>query len=85
MFILIISMLFNENAKNNIFIVKTNNFFNRKIDINKIKLTLNLLKSVYTKYNLNINDYIESVELTNDILINDNEYLLVSTDYVLKY
>lgn len=78
-------MLFNENTKNNIFIVKTNNFFNRKIDVNKIKLTLNLLKSVYTKYNLNINDYIESIELTNDILVNDNEYLLVSTDYVLKY
>ena len=78
-------MLFNENSKNNIFIVKTDNYFNRKIDINKIKLTLNLLKSVYTKYNLNIAEYLEPIALNNDLLVNDNNYLLISEDMVLKY
>lgn len=51
-------MLLNKNEKLFTFIVKSDNFFNVDIDTEKIKEILNLLKSTYTKYSLNIDDSI---------------------------
>lgn len=51
-------MLINSYEKLFTFIVRSTNFFNLNIDEDKIKNILDLLKSAYTKYSLNIDDYI---------------------------
>jgi hypothetical protein len=53
-------MMTDENTRKFTFIVKSTNFFNRYIDSDKISTILDLLKSVYTKYSLNLESYIES-------------------------
>lgn len=79
-------MLTDSNTRNFTFIVKASNFFNRQIDNNKISTVLDLLKSVYTKYNLNIDTYTEPKTFENYIYINDdNEILLSSDDNYLMY
>lgn len=78
-------MLTTGNEKLFTFIVKTDNFFNINIDENKVKAILNILKSAYTKYSLNIENYIEPISLDNDILVSDNEYLLANSSKTLKY
>jgi len=68
------------------FIVKTKNFYNRNIDKEKIKAILDLLKSVYTKYSINIYDNTEPLDFTNYIYINDEQdYLLSSDDEYIMY
>ena len=78
-------MLTTGNEKLFTFIVKTDNFFNIHIDEDKVKNILNILKSSYTKYSLNIEDYVEPISLDNDLLVNDNQYLLVNSSKTLKY
>ena len=81
-----LTMLASGSTRNSTFIVKASNFFNRQIDNNKISTVLDLLKSVYTKYSLNINTYIEPNTFENYIYINDdNEILLSSDDNYLMY
>lgn len=62
------------------FIVKTENFYNRDIDTNKIKEILNLLKSAYTKYSLNITEQEEVSGFNYYIYINDQEEILLAND-----
>ena len=78
-------MLTNSNTRNFNFIVKASNFFNREIDNEKIAKILDLLKSVYTKYNLNIDTYEEPLIFTNYIYVNDElDFLLASdTDHIM--
>ena len=73
-------MLTDENTRNFTFIVKTNNFFNREIDSNKISDILNILKSTYTKYSLNIDTYLEPHTFENYIYINDELDFLLQND-----
>lgn len=81
-----LTMLASGNTRNSTFIVKASNFFNRQIDNNKISTVLDLLKSVYTKYSLNIDTYKEPSTFENYIYINDdNEILLSSDDNYLMY
>ena len=74
-------MLFNNNEKLFSFIIKIDNFFNRDIDKEKIITILNLLKSVYTKYILNIEVQKEKTDFNNFIYINDEEDSLLVSDY----
>lgn len=67
------------------FIVKTDNFFNNYIDSDKIKEILNILKSTYTKYSLNIEDYKEPIDIDNILLVNDNDALLINDSIVCQY
>lgn len=79
-------MLTNSNTRDFTFIVKASNFFNRTIDINKIRKILDLLKSVYTKYSLNIDNYIEPQTFENFIYVNDEkDVLLASNEEYLMY
>lgn len=78
-------MLLNKNENTFSFIVKSDNFFNRDIDTNKIKNILNLLKSAYTKYILNIEEKIEETNFTDYILVNDDTFLLANEDYHISY
>lgn len=79
-------MLTDSETRNFTFIVKTNNFFNRQVDNNKISTVLNLLKSVYTKYSLNIDSYIEPNKFENYVYIDDdNQILLIDDENYLMY
>lgn len=78
-------MLTNSNTRNFNFIVKASNFFNREIDHQKISNILDLLKSVYTKYNLNIDTYEEPLTFENYIYVNNElDFLLANdTDHIM--
>ena len=78
-------LLLGKNFKKFTFIVKSDNFFNRNIDIDKIKTTLNILKSAYTKYTLNIEEQIELSEANNAIMANDDEALLLNDDNYISF
>ena len=78
-------MLTNNETKNFTFIVKASNFFNLDIDNEKIKTILNLLKSVYTKYILNIDSYKEPLTFKNYIYLADDEILLSNDNEYIKY
>jgi hypothetical protein len=74
-------MLTDENTRNFTFIIKASNFFNREVDNNKISDILNILKSVYTKYSLNIDTYSEPHTFENYIYLNqDNTEFLLAND-----
>ena len=78
-------MLLNQYETLLTFIVKSDNFYNLHIDNNKIKEILNLLKSAYTKYSLNIKQYIEPSPFDNILLVEDDTYLLASDTFMLEY
>lgn len=78
-------MLLNQYETLLTFIVKSDNFYNLHIDNNKIKEILNLLKSAYTKYSLNIKQYIEPSSFDNILLVDDDTYLLASDTFMLEY
>ena len=79
-------MLTDSETRNFTFIVKANNFFNRQVDNNKISAVLNLLKSVYTKYSLNIDSYQEPNNFENYVYIDDdNQILLIDDENYLMY
>lgn len=78
-------MMLKSSEKNFTFIVKSDNFFNVNLDTDKIKNVLNLLKSVYTKYNINIADYTIPTATENYILVDDDVVLLANEDYYIKY
>lgn len=78
-------MLLSESFENFTFIVRSNNFFNIKVDTEKISNVLDILKSVYTKYNLNIDPYEEVQDVTNAILADENNYLLANNENVVQY
>lgn len=78
-------MLLNNNEKLFTFIVKSSNFFNRSIDKEKLKQILNLLKSAYTKYSLNIEEYIEPSANYNYMYADDENLLLVNNQQYFKY
>lgn len=68
------------------FIVKTENFFNVSVDSNKMKQILNLLKSAYTKYSLNIEKYMEPSANEQYILADDTNVIFVNpVDDYLRY
>lgn len=78
-------MLLNQYETLLTFIVKSDNFYNLHIDNDKIKEILNLLKSAYTKYSLNIKQYIEPSSFDNILLVDDDTYLLASDTLMLQY
>ena len=78
-------MLMDGSEKNFTFIVKSDNFFNVTLDVTKIKSILNLLKSVYTKYSLNITDYLTPSATENYILISDDYILLADDENYIRY
>ena len=78
-------MMMSESEKNFTFIVKSDNFFNTTLDINKIKTILNLLESAYTKYSLNIVDHSTPTVTENYILVDDDHILLADDSYYIKY
>ena len=79
------TMLLDSNEKLFTFIVKSSNFFNRSIDKEKLKQILNLLKSAYTKYSLNIEEYIEPSANYNYMYVDDENLLLVNNQQYFKY
>lgn len=80
------NLLLNSGEKLFTFIVKSDNFFNVNADKEKIKIILNLLKSTYTKYILNISNYEEIELFSRFIFIDDeNKYLLGSDNYYIRY
>lgn len=78
-------LLLNQDFKKFTFEVKVDNFYNRDIDQEKIKIILNILKSAYTKYTLNIEDKIEVADVLDALLINNDEVLLTSDEEYLSY
>lgn len=78
-------LLLNQDFKKFTFGVKVDNFYNRDIDQEKIKIILNILKSAYTKYTLNIEDKIEVADVLDALLINNDEVLLTSDEEYLSY
>lgn len=78
-------LLLNQDFKKFTFGVKVDNFYNRDIDQEKVKTILNILKSAYTKYTLNIEDKIEVADVLDALLINNNEVLLTSDEEYLSY
>lgn len=78
-------MLLKENFKKFTFVVKSNNFFNRNIDESKISIMLNLLKSAYTKYILNIEEQEEVADIIDALLAEDNMALLVQDDEYIQF
>ena len=81
-------MLLNSSFKKFTFVVKTDNFFNRNINLDNIGNILNILKSAYTKYILNIEEQIpaEETDVTNALMANDNNPILADDDnYIAEH
>ena len=78
-------LLLRQNFKTFTFVVKTDNFFNRNIDTNKIKSILNILKSVYTKYILNIEEQMEVADVLDALLVETNVALFASDDEYISF
>lgn len=78
-------MLLNNNERLFTFIVKADNFFNLNVDKTKIKSILNLLKSAYTKYSINVKDYVKPNPFDNIILVSDDIYLLAADNETILY
>ena len=78
-------MLLSDYFENFTFIVRSNNFFNVQVDEEKISNVLDILKSAYTKYNLNIDQYQEVVDVNNAILADSDNYLLANNENVVQY
>lgn len=80
------ALLLNSGQQLFTFIVKSDNFFNVKVDEEKVKTILNLLKSAYTKYGLNIDAYVELETFEQYIFIdNNNNYLSIDEDNYIMF
>ena len=79
------ALLLNKNFKKFTFIVNSDNFFNRNIDKNKISTILNILKSAYTKYTLNIEEKEEVADIIDALLAEDNVALLVQDEEYIQF
>ena len=81
-------MLLDSGFKKFTFVVKTDNFFNRDIDANNISNVLDILKSAYTKYILNIYEStpIEDINITNALMSDTNNAILENDDnYIVEH
>ena len=78
-------MFLNKGENTFSFIVRSDNFFNRDINNEKIKTILNLLKSSYTKYIIDIDKKIEPTDFTNYLYIDDNTFLLANDEFYIAY
>lgn len=78
-------MLLSDYFENFTFVVKADNFFNIDIDKSKIGSILDLLKSVYTKYLLNISPKVEVSDIDRAILADDNNLLMNNDTQYMQY
>lgn len=78
-------MLMNSYDKLFTFIVKSDNFFNVNVDKNKICAILDLLKSVYTKYSLNLDISVSPSVDERYLLVDDDTIFLVDEDNYIRY
>lgn len=79
-----LAMLLDSNFNKFTFVVRSDNFFNRLIDSTKISKILDILKSAYTKYILNIDEQVpvEDSDATNALMANNVEPILSDEDYI---
>lgn len=78
-------MLLKDFDKKFTFIVKIENYFNTGIDKTKISNILDILKSAYTKYILNIEDIYKQIDIGDLILVDDDNALLANDETPIQY
>lgn len=78
-------MLLSDYYKKFTFIVKCDNYFNTEIDKEKISNILDILKSVYTKYIINIEEVVSEVDLDNVIFVDEEKVLLADDNTLLQF